>query len=274
MKPEKKDEESTKEIRKVVSKQKVSLREKLNDTFDMVLFTDYLTCKGAPLVIGFGDIGITPIITSNSLIEQLNLTYIGVLINKQAAPASVITAGQAMHPIRIFGNKDVIVIVADSKMDTKVSVDLVHALVKLLPFLETKRVFCCEGAPTETTEKMERKELQFVTTSEEIADYLIEKDHKPLQEAVIAGISGGVLAECTAIHSDYDFDICIFLAPTCSFYPDIWASVLIIQTMSDMLSFSTDTSTLEKNAKKLEDKANELMGIHKNSSAMNASLYM
>eukprot|EP00012_Vannella_robusta_P002732 CAMPEP_0206183790 /NCGR_PEP_ID=MMETSP0166-20121206/843_1 /ASSEMBLY_ACC=CAM_ASM_000260 /TAXON_ID=95228 /ORGANISM="Vannella robusta, Strain DIVA3 518/3/11/1/6" /LENGTH=272 /DNA_ID=CAMNT_0053598703 /DNA_START=371 /DNA_END=1186 /DNA_ORIENTATION=+ len=269
-----KTEKETKEpevIRKVVSKQKVSLRDTLNETFDLVLFSNYEECKGAPLVIGFGDIGITPIITSNSIIEQLELSYIGVLINKQAAPASVITGGQAMHPIRIFGNKEVMVIVADSKMDAKVSVDLVDSLVKLLPYLESKKVFCCEGAPTETTEKMERKELQFVTTSEETADFLIGLNHKALQEAVIAGISGGVLAECTAIHANYDFDTCIFLAPTCSFYPDIWASVLIIQTLSEMLQFKTDTSTLEKNAKKLEDKANELMGLHKGSAAMNSS---
>lgn len=274
MKKEIKREATNKPTRKIVSKQTVSIRKKLNERFDIVLFTNYLQSKGAPITIGFGDIGITPIITSNSLIEQLELDYIGVLINNKSPPASVVSGGEAMHPIRIFGNKDIIVIISDSKVESEIAVQLVDAICLSMEIFESKKILCCEGTPTETTEKMERKELQFVTTCEEIADFLMLKNHKPLQEAVIAGISGGLLAECTAIHRDYDFDICVFLAPTCSFYPDIWASVLIIQTLSEMLNFNTDTSTLEKNAKKLEDKANELLGIHKSSATMNSSLYM
>lgn len=273
MKTEIKNDEP-KEIRKVVSKQKVAVRESLNETFDLILFEDYIKAKNSPFVIGFGDIGITPIITSNSLIEQLDLPYIGVLLNKEAAPASVITGGQAMHPIRIFGDERLIVIVSDSKTEAKLATKLVNAIVKVLPYFNSTKVFCCEGAPTETTEKIEKRELQFVTTSTEISESLMEMEHKPLQEAVIAGISGGILAECTAQFSEHDFDTCIFLAPTCSFYPDIWASVLIMQTMSTLLSFNTDTSTLEKNAKKLEDKAQELMGIHSSTKSMNQSLYM
>ena len=275
MKSELTNKDTKKPIRKIVPKHKVVSRHDLNENFSIALFANYEECKGAPIVIGFGDIGITPIITSNTLIEQLDLPYVGILINKKAAPASVVSGGQAMHPIRIFGNKSLIVIVADSKIEkSELSIQLVNALVLSLPIFESKRIFCCEGAPTETTEKMERKELQFVTTNEEIADHLLAEEHKPLQEAVIAGISGGLLAECTAIYNNYDFDICIFLAPTCSFYPDIWAAVLIIRTLSGLLEFSTDTTTLENNAKKLEDKANEILGIHKSSSSMNSSLYM
>ena len=180
-----------------------------------------------------------------------------------------------MHSIRIFGDHRIIVILADGKIkDDQRSRDLVDAVVKTLPLVESKMIFCAEGTPTETTERMERKELQFLSTDEIIANKLLDLAHKPLQEAVIAGISGGLLVECSTSLPAHEFDICILLAPTCSFYPDIWASVLIIQTISSVLAFEADTACLERNAKKLEDKATELLGIHTAGSSMNSSLYM
>ena len=180
-----------------------------------------------------------------------------------------------MHSIRIYGDSRLIVILSDAKVDdAEHSQKLVEALVSCLHHLKSSMIYCAEGTPTETTERMERQELQFVSTDETLVDSLCEKGHQPLQEAVIAGISGGLLAECTTALSDQSFDICILLAPTCSFYPDIWASVLIIQTLSSVLTFETNTETLERNAKKLEDKANELMGLHKAGSSMHSSLYM
>ena len=269
-----KNEKDEKIIRRVVVKQTVQSRVQLNDSYELILFTNASAAEKAPVLVGVGDIGITPIITSNSLIEQLDLPYIGALRDLNASPACVISGGRAMHSVRIYGDQRLIVIVADSKVkDAKHSQHLVDALVKCLARLKSKMIFCAEGSPTETTERMERKELQFVCTEESYVDRLMELNHKPLQEAVIAGISGGILAECTTALEE-DFDVCILLAPTCSFYPDIWASVLIIQTLSELLSFETNTDTLERNAKKLEDKAKELMGIHEAGISSSSSLYM
>jgi len=274
MKGTEKNEKEEKIVRRVVSKQKVQAREKLNEGFELILFENASAAAKASLLVGVGDIGITPIVTSNSLIEQLDLPYIGALRDLSASPACVISGGRAMHSIRIFGDQRLIVVVADSKVkEAKHAQQLVDALVKCLPHFQSTMIFCAEGSPTETTERMERKELQFVCTNESHVDKLMELNHKPLQEAVIAGISGGILAECTTAFSQ-DFDVCILLAPTCSFYPDIWASVLIIQTLSELLAFETNTDTLERNAKKLEDKAKELMGIHEAGITSSSSLYM
>jgi predicted ATP-grasp superfamily ATP-dependent carboligase len=64
--------------------------------------------------------------------------------------------------------------------------------------------------------------------------------HKVLDNAVVAGISGGLLAECSLLPSFNDGgsspDFCLILAPTCSLYPDVWSSVMIIQLLNSLLN--------------------------------------
>jgi predicted ATP-grasp superfamily ATP-dependent carboligase len=262
--------------RSVVQRHKVAKRETINSEFEMCLFANSSAARGAPVLAGFGDIGITPIITTNSLIEKLELEQIGFLSSSKLPPGAVVSGGQARHSIRIYGDSRLVIVISDSKISKDCSASLlVDAILKIAKSLESHLIICTEGVPVETAEKIERKELQFVTTSESLANKLVELNHTPLQEAIVAGITGGLLAECTLIENEEsELDICVILAPTCSLYPDVMSSVIIIQLLNELFSFQTCTKSLEDSAKKLEQKANELIGLHKNSSSAMNSLYM
>ena len=244
----------------VIKRNKVALRNQLNNNFELILFEGWESAKGAPLLVGFADIGITPIITTNSLIEQLQLPQIGFLKCLEQAPSATIRGGQPAHSIRVYGNEHIVIIMSDSKVkEDSLASALVGAVIKCVAILGSKMIYSTEGVPVESTEKIERKEMQFLTTDEEISKKLTEIGHKPLTDAVIAGISGGLLAECSLIDVDHDINYCILLAPTCSLYPDVWSSVLIIQALNSLLTTTTDTSKLESSARKLEAKANEIL---------------
>lgn len=270
-----KETEDSKPKQTFVQKHRVIKRETLNSEFELCLFSNSTQAVGAPILAGFGDIGITPIITTNSMIDKLELKQIGFIRSSRLPPAAVVSGGQARHSIRIYGDENLIIIMSDSKFSKDVSASLlVLALVKVARILKSHLILCAEGVPVETTEKIERKEMQFVTTSERLAQKLMEMNHKPLQEAVVAGITGGLLAECTLREDEHDLDICVLLAPTCSLYPDVWASVLIIQLLNELFEFQTCTKDLEKSAKKLEKKANEIIGLHQNATSEHQNLYM
>lgn len=249
----------------VITRQKVVISEKLNKNFHLVLFDNWNKCKSAAILVGFADIGITPIITTTSLIEQLNLPQIGFIKSKTQAASATIRAGQPSHSIRIFGNENLVIINSDHKIKKdKLVHSLIESIIKIASIFESKTIFATEGVPVETVEKIERKEMQFLTTSEKLANKIVSHGHKVLENAVIAGISGGLLAECSFMSSDQaPLDFCLLLAPTCSLYPDVWSSVMIIQLLNSLLNTSSDTSTLEASARKLEAKANEIMNLHK-----------
>lgn len=69
----------------------------------ILLFDEWPKCKSASILVGFAEIGITPIITTSSLVEQLNLPEIGFLKSKTQTPSAIIRTGQPFHSIRIFG---------------------------------------------------------------------------------------------------------------------------------------------------------------------------
>lgn len=257
---------STTSIQNFISRKKISLSQKLNKYFEVVLFEEWTQSKSAPILVGFADIGITPIITTSSLVEQLNLPQIGFLKSKTQPPSATIRSGQPSHSIRIFGNSNLIIINSDHKIKKqKIVHSLIDSIMKIAHLFESKMIYSTEGVPVETVERIERKEMQFLTTNEELGSKIAAKGHKVLDNAVVAGISGGLLAECSLLPSQQDdsLDFCLLLAPTCSLYPDVWSSVMIIQLLNSLLNTSSDTSNLEASARKLEAKANEIMNSHK-----------
>lgn len=249
-----------------ISRKKISLSKKLNKNFEILLFEEWQKCKSAPMIVGFADIGITPIITTSSLVEQLNLPQIAFLKSKTQPPSATIRSGQPSHSIRVFGNSEVIVINSDNKFKKqKIVHSLIDSIIKIAHLFESKMIYATEGVPVETMERIERKEMQFLTTNESLANKIASLGHNVLDNAVVAGISGGLLAECSLLPSqdEYSLDFCLILAPTCSLYPDVWSSVMIIQLLNTLLNTSSDTSVLEASARKLEAKASEIMNIHK-----------
>lgn len=260
---------SSNTLQNFISRKRISVSQKLNKYFEVVLFEEWTTCKSASILVGFADIGITPIITTSSLVEQLNLPQIGFLKSKTQPPSAIIRSGQPSHSIRIFGNSELIIINSDHKIKKqKIVHSLIDSVIKIAHLFESKMIYSTEGVPVETVERIERKEMQFLTTNAEIGHKIASLGHKVLDNAVVAGISGGLLAECSLLPSQQEDgcsspDFCLILAPTCSLYPDVWSSVMIIQLLNSLLNTSSDTSNLEASARKLEAKANEIINIHK-----------
>lgn len=127
--------------------------------------------------------------------------------------------------------------------------------MELAHLFESNIIYPTEGVPVETVERIERKEMQFLCTNAEIGNKIASLGHKVLDNAVVAGISGGLLAECSLLPSLDD----LILAPTCSLYPNVWSSVMIIQLLNTLLNTTSDTSNLEASARKLEAKATEIL---------------
>ena len=196
---------STTAVQNFISRKKINLSKKLNKHFEVVLFEEWTKCKSAAILVGFADIGITPIITTSSLVEQLNLPQIGFLKSKTQPPSAIIRSGQPSHSIRIFGNSELIIVNSDHKIKKqKIVHSLIDSVIKLAHLFESKMIYSTEGVPVETVERIERKEMQFLCTNEEMGNKIASLGHKVLDNAVVAGISGGLLAECSLLPSQDD----------------------------------------------------------------------
>jgi len=223
------------------------------------LFVELSTIEKAPVLIGFPNIGLTPVLTSNYLVEELNLPLIGTVAPEDMASTAVVShKGQPCHAIRMFGDKRLIVICSELKIPDTLINGLSTALVSFCSKINSSMVWCAEGVPVEKVDKIEREELQYLTTCPDIGAKLKEKGNTVLHDAVVAGVTGGILSEVvdcgTPIH------LTCLLAPTSSFYPDAWASVMVIRLLDSLYdTWTSDTTRLEKSASALEKTVKKLM---------------
>jgi len=223
------------------------------------LFVEPSTIEGAPVLIGFPNIGLTPVLTSNYLVEELDLALIGTIAPEDMASTAVVShKGQPCHAIRIFGDKRIVIICSELKIPDKLINSLSASLVDFCSQMKTSMIWCAEGVPVEKVDQIEREELQYLTTCSTMGDKLSSSGHTVLHDAVLAGVTGGIVSE--VVDCGTPINLTCLLAPTSSFYPDAWASVMVIRVLDSMYeTWESDTTRLEKSASKLEKTVKKMM---------------
>ena|SRR3990167_2235729 len=222
------------------------------------LFVPIEHLKGAPVVMGFPNIGVTPVVTCSYLVNDLDLDLIGCIdIENMSSTAVISKTGQPCHAVRIFGDSRIIIVNSELKIPEEVLYDLSRAIVAFCQEAKIETLWCVEGIPIDKQD-FERDEMQFISSSEELSNKLIAKGHSVLRDAVIAGVTGAVLNEISTFGGGVE--VCCVLAPTSSYYPDVWASVMVIRLLDSLYeSWSTDTTKLEQSATSMENKVKQLM---------------
>src|SRR3990167_1918783 len=211
-------------------------------TFTAVLYDNSEKARGSPVLVGFPNIGLTPILTVNFLIESLELPLIGNIKAKDSPPVVVIsTEGIPSGAIRIYGNDKLTVICSEMKVEGNMK-HLVQAIIKIVHHLDSSMIWCVEGVGVEKVDKIEREEMQYLTSNAELGKELQTLGHKPFSDAMIAGVTGGLLAE-TAV-SEEKFDTTVILVPTSALYPDALSSVIAIRLLSKIHNWDSDVSKL------------------------------
>jgi len=242
-------------IIKTTYDRKVIAHEMTFGTVKVVLYSNSEGTEGAPILVGFPNIGITPVLTVNYLVEDLDLPLIGSIKATAIPPTSIVSStGQPCHAIRIFGDHRIVIIASELKTPDGMTQDLVDAINGVAKFIKSSMLYCVEGVPVEKVDSIEREEMQFLTNCVDMATRLLELGHKPLHDAVVSGITGGILADSSLIYpGEVGLNVTCLLAPTSSFYPDAWASVMLIKLLNTLSgdTWHSDTSRLEKSAGEL-----------------------
>jgi len=220
-----------------------------------------IDCDGASIIEGFPSMTLTSLLTTNYLQEQLELPLIGVITSPEFPPRCVILKGRPTHAVRIFGNKDIVLIISEFKIPKP---DLNYWLVQIiLDFAKRhncKMIYTVEGIPTEGLKKRsevdkEKDLLKFITTSAALSSRLKELNHEAVDEGVIGGVTGLILAEA-GLHNQ---QVSCLLAPTAKHFPDAYPTVSILKTLSKLLDIKIDLGPLEEKALKLQENIEKFM---------------
>jgi len=215
-------------------------------------------CKNAPILEAFPHVGVTGILATQYIIDQLDLPLVGVVTQSDGIPTSVVMKSQPGPSIRVYGNSKMICWISETKLSEKCSRGIVQLLLDFAHRHESPMIFCAEGVPTQDT-VVKRSKLSFLTTDEQSGKLLTSLGHEYLNEAVISGVTGGIVAESPFL----EMNTTCLLCPSSAFFPDASSALELVKVLirlNPQLK-EINTSPLEDKASFLEDKVKKIMKL-------------
>lgn len=206
--------------------------------------------RGAAVVEGFPSVGLVSTLAANYLIEQLKLPKIGCMISNQLPVTSIIRDGEPNHPVRIYGDKRLVVFISEFRPPATLVQPIVDNILEWTRENGCELIISAEGLPMQETEQ-HPEELQVfgVASTRKGRELLAEHRINPLNEGIITGISGVLLNE--GVRTDRDV-VCV-IADAHESYPDARAAAKIVETIDEMLpQIKLDTGPLYREAEKIE----------------------
>lgn len=208
--------------------------------------------KGPVIIQGFPGIGLIGTISTEYLIEHLNMKQIGTIKAEEIPPLIAIHDEKVVQPLGIFydekSNIVVVHVVANLQgLEWKLGAEL----NKLAKDLAAKEVVSLEGVSS-NIQKDEIK-VYFVSTNNKTTRDKLMKVAEPLKEGVIVGVSAAML-----VNKEIANMTCFF-AETHMNLPDSKAAAKLIESLDKYIGLKVDPAPLLKQAEIFEEKLKKII---------------
>ncbi|MAF36386.1 hypothetical protein CL622_04680, partial [archaeon] len=204
-----------------------------------------------PIIIeGFPGFGFVGTIATEFLIKHLKAKPIGKFWSNSLLPMVAIHGGKAVDPLGIYYDKkhNILIFHAISNING-LEWKLSNALYDLARELDAKELVSLEAvnSPKKTNK------VFYYTNREETGKQLEKLKIDPLQEGIVAGVSGSLILKVKRIPFS-----CLFVESHTGL-PDSIAAARLIEVLDKRLGLDIDTKPLLKTAHKFEAKIRSMM---------------
>jgi len=210
----------------------------------------------SPIVIeGFPDVGLVGTIASSHLIDQLGLNEIAYIESSIFPPVMVLHKGILTEPVRIFGDKNIILVTSEIAIPPNAIYDLANILSNWFKEKRAKLVISLAGIPVQNRMEIDTPIVFGVGNSEDALSILKKNEIENMEEGFIAGIYALLLKEC----SRRNIPAIAILAQSFLNYPDPGAAASAISSLNKILKINVDVKPLLDRADEIRIKARDLM---------------
>lgn len=223
---------------------------------------------GSVMLNAFPTSTFTSILAAGYIRENMKLPLIGSLSSPKFPARCLIEDGMPIHPVRVYGDKDIVVVLAELKVPTELEGEVATCLLELAERLQCRLILNIEGLPVENPQK---KPLNFLSNDDEFVTVFKEMGAEPLKDCVVAGLAGLILAE-----SAYSATVgtALVVAPCDPHYPDAQSSVAVVQALARFLHVNIDSKPLEEKAEALENGVSKFISQQRSSTTSNDFMYV
>ena len=196
--------------------------------------------EGLKVICGLPDVGLVGTIAVSHLISKLKLTEIAYLKSDLLPPIIMLEKGLPHSPIRIFGNKDLIVLSSEIAIPSSAVYLVIESMIDWVWKKKAEVVFTLGGLPTPNRYEIEKPKIFGAASDETLLKTLSEKGIQIIQRGFLVGPQALILRYC----AERKIPAVALLAESFYNYPDPEASSVVIQALNRMIDIEIDVSEL------------------------------
>ena len=195
---------------------------------------------GLKIIFGLPDVGLVGTIATSHLISKLNLKEIAYLRSDLLPPVIMLEKGLPRSPIRMFGNKDLLVLSSEIAIPSSSIHLIIENLVSWVASKKAEIVFTLGGLPIPNRHEIEKPRVFGAASSEALIKMLDERGIQAIQRGFLVGPQALILSLC----AERDIPAVALLAESFYNYPDPEASSMVIQALNRIIDIEIDVSEL------------------------------
>lgn len=209
--------------------------------------------KNPTIIEGFPGFGLVGTITTEFLIDHLDVELIGKIVMDESPAVVAIHDDHVVEPLGIFYNKKYnLVIIHAVTASTGIEWKLSDIIQKLAKDLGAKEIISLEGVGSPAT-KPDADRVFYFSKNANAKKKLSKIGLSPLKEGIIMGVTGALL-----LNVEKPTLSCIF-AETHTDLPDSKAAARVIKVLDQYLGLKVDAAPLLEQATKFEEKLKGLL---------------
>ena len=209
------------------------------------------------IAAGFPGHGLVGNIAAKHIINELDLEWIGSIRSPLIPPVSVFIDGVLAYPYRIYGSKElkIVILIGESPCPPQAYYFLANAMLEWAISIGTKQVICLDGFVADPRdEKTDKVHLVAEPQVYEKNKALLKYDFPKPHTGFISGLSGAIMNEALLTPIE-GFTL---LVPISTQYPDPGGAAKLIDAINQIKKLEIDTSKLLKDAEKIQKSLMEL----------------
>ena len=207
---------------------------------------------GGIAIAGFTTAGMVGVIAASHIIRTLKLNQLGTMLNADFPAVALIQDEIPKHPVRVYQGPGVDVFTSEIKFQDKQDIMFASTVLEWYTKGGFDKLIIIDGIVS-PEKQLNHGELYGVGSSEKARSDLKSAGIEPIQQGIVAGITGFLLGEGDRL----GIDVTALLASQ-SDVSDARAAALAIEAVCDLTGLEIPLTELLENAREIENSVREV----------------
>ena len=222
--------------------------------YALVLHQDADPRTGGVAICGFTTAGMVGVIATSHIIKELKLKQLGTVMHADFPAVALIHNEVPKHPVRVYQGEGVGIFTSEIQFGNETDIPFATTVLEWFTKGGFDRLIIVDGL-VRPEKELSQGELFGVGSIQASRERLKGLDIEPIQQGIVAGITGFLLGEGDRL----GIDITALLSEANPMYPDARAAAIAVEAISDLTGIEIPLTDLLENARAIEDNVRNII---------------